>query len=1196
MQKNWGLLFFFLGTFSHCAPSLQTSGISSSLANLADSSLGLLSSSPGPSASSEVALLSVEIANTQSLKISWGDTSLGIGVQGATYYIVSSSTDGGKNWQDSAPQTGLSLTQTQLTAGATYLFKVSAGNATEGLFSTSSIREGVPIQGFVLQTGSSYQTDPTSFYAEWGDALGATHYVVSLNGVPQVTVSDTFVTLSNLTPGTSYTLRVAATNDQTTGALASTKTKTWVQQGIPVPPSQLTATPAGGTAPFNAAVNLHWTASPDTSISGYTITNETIGQNYYTSALQTSFTDTQAFVGTANSYSVFSYNNAGKSTAVSASVSPITSFSLSPPILLSSSSVQLSWSAASGASHYQVRYGTSSGNYASTLATVDWSTTTQTLTGLNPHTSYFFQVVASNSSGSLPSSNEVSRTALNDFNYHWTFGTPSQYILSPSSLLQIASNQVSLIASSSLGDQTDQTTAQFNQGTPDASLSIQSNQVSLLRSTPNNASFGAHWTPQYAFLMGYWSLDQVGNGGEITGLRGDGSSIPGNFVDPSGNPVAGGSLVAGGKVNGSLLWNGSSDRVWVSTSQGLTPYTAASVALWFKTTQKGVSLFSNHLNATTSGSNTNSLHVNLDAGSNLCSVSDWQSGDQSVICSSGTSYADNQWHQLVTTISSSSGNHRLYVDGILQAQAALNTQSFFYLAGFNLGYAIDQPIYYAGSLDEVGLWSTELSPSEVEILYSRQQYPQYQGVFTSRVFDSGVTGATWTFVNWFTSLPFGKPLLGTGAESQYAASVNNFSQNLAAYWAFDETSGTVFSDSSSLSTSPQNSPAGIGSTEITLGGAGPFGHSLGMNLGFLSVAQNTQLVLTEDFTFAGWFYVPTGSNTHALYLLSKALGGIASPFHWFLTSSLNPTLSLGNGSSSVTFSSSSPVPLDQWFHLATTWNTQTGTITHFLNGMSIGSQTVSASLGDSGNGMVIGGGFGLTRASTGFTGQIDELAIWNGRRLLASEITELYRRGANKVSLQVRSCSAADCSDQPSWKGPSGNTNSVFADKLASSGPPLLNLVGVASNRYAQYRAILESSDVNSSPDLSFVHLGPDRYSQNQPSVTTLVGPSFSTLSDFSETAACAGGIRYEVSLDGTNWYTVSDHNFFNSSGVLIHTGDWTPSTGGWTTASSATTIQGSIGQLPAQVGNGTLFIRAYLNSTGNSSCALSQVSVLGMQ
>ena len=71
-------------------------------------------------------------------------------------------------------------------------------------------------------------------------------------------------------------------------------------------------------------------------------------------------------------------------------------------------SINFSWNSVSGATSYKVKYGTTSGNYSTTLNVGNVSN--YTVTSLTNGIIYYFVVVASNVSGDSPNSNERSAT------------------------------------------------------------------------------------------------------------------------------------------------------------------------------------------------------------------------------------------------------------------------------------------------------------------------------------------------------------------------------------------------------------------------------------------------------------------------------------------------------------------------------------------------------------------------------------------------------------------------------------------------------------------------------------------------------------------------------------------------------------------------------------------------------------------
>ncbi|HET8661343.1 MAG TPA: fibronectin type III domain-containing protein [Micromonosporaceae bacterium] len=169
---------------------------------------------------------------------------------------------------------------------------------------------------------------------------------------------------------------------------------------VPIPPTPTGLAVTGTTA---SSVSLSWNAS--TGATSYTVRRN--GANPVT-VTGTSTTITGLASSTTYSFTVSASNSSGES-AQSAPVSATTGSGQVPPAPtglsvtgVTCSSVSLSWNASSGATSYRVYRGT-------TLATTV-TTTSATVGGLNPSTSYSFQVSAVSSAGESAKSGAVSAT------------------------------------------------------------------------------------------------------------------------------------------------------------------------------------------------------------------------------------------------------------------------------------------------------------------------------------------------------------------------------------------------------------------------------------------------------------------------------------------------------------------------------------------------------------------------------------------------------------------------------------------------------------------------------------------------------------------------------------------------------------------------------------------------------------------
>src|SRR3989338_9393831 len=88
-----------------------------------------------------------------------------------------------------------------------------------------------------------------------------------------------------------------------------------------------------------------------------------------------------------------------------------------------------------------------------------------------------------------------------------------------------------------------------------------------------------------------------------------------------------------------------------------------------------------------------------------------------------------------------------------------------------------------------------------------------------------------------------------------------------------------------------------------------------------------------------------------------------------------------------------------------------------------------------------------------WNGTIDEVSVWN-RTLSEAEIKSIYKRGVLSLNVSVRSCDDSSCSGE------------TFSEALTNSSGILLNTSITPNNRYFQYRAVLNTLDVNYTPAL----------------------------------------------------------------------------------------------------------------------------------
>ena len=376
-----------------------------------------------------------------SLVVSW-DAPYSNGGSPITDYIVKSSSNGGvamswKNFSDPV-STATSCTVTGLINGTPYVFKVIAKNAV-GISPASANSQPV--------TPATVPGKPTSVVAVSGNASLAvtwaapdstggspiTDYLVqysSNSGSTWTTFTDAVstsqsLTITGLTNGTAYVIRVYARNAIGYGALPS-------DNSAPVTPATVPGSPTGVAAVRgNSSLAVTWTAPA--SNGGSAITDYLVKYSSNSGATFTTFVRSASTVpsvtvtgltnGTPYVFKVIAKNAVGISlpSANSAPVTPAT-VSSSPTLVVAktgiANSLAVTWiaPASTGGSpitDYLVKYSSNSGATFTTFVRSASTVPSVTVTGLTNGTPYVFKVIAKNAVGiSPPSANSAPTTPL----------------------------------------------------------------------------------------------------------------------------------------------------------------------------------------------------------------------------------------------------------------------------------------------------------------------------------------------------------------------------------------------------------------------------------------------------------------------------------------------------------------------------------------------------------------------------------------------------------------------------------------------------------------------------------------------------------------------------------------------------------------------------------------------------------------
>ena len=607
--------------------------------------------------------------------------------------------------------------------------------------------------------------------------------------------------------------------------------------------------------------------------------------------------------------------------------------------------------------------------------------------------------------------------------------------------------------------------------------------------------------------------------------------------------------------------------------------------------------------------------------------------------SSAQKINDGNWHSIVATWSAPSGTavntsqFKIYIDGqgpvsVTTGSTGSATSPLSGLGDTLIGHHAAWGTYWPGDIDDVAIWDVALTPSEIQAIYERQS-PKYSGVLTSRVMDAFDSGQVWQSIAASTTLPFYKELPNSSASessTSYSSQTAGLTTGLIALWHLDEASGTTGANSVVDSSGNSNDAT---PTNVTFGADGKFSTAASFNGTSSSISLPNAIIQSRTtLSIQAWFQTATSGiilgyqNTAA----PSSAGDYVPIF--YIDSNGYLRSEFWNGSVSP-ITSTVKVDDDKWHQvvIAAAGNMQTV----YLDGKAIGTlsgtiQQLNMTYSQLGNGK---NQYWPSAGNTYFTGEIDEVGIWN-RALSASEVLELYRRGANRIEYQIRTCSMSDCSDQNAltsagegWKGPDNTQLSYFSEiqnntVINSTGAPTgsvnvdpLDLLfstftsagtglSVNNNRFFQYRVIFESDDSQNlctyggsaapcSPELKVVTIGPNHYDTTVQTITSdaSIGSAYETLdaNGFSETLGtngCSAGARYALSGDGTNFWYWDGSAWAGSSS--------------YSTASSASTLSANLNSFPAAAGTGTLQVETFLKSNGTSACEVNNLQLTGQK
>jgi hypothetical protein len=216
--------------------------------------------------------------------------------------------------------------------------------------------------------------------------------------------------------------------------------------------------------------------------------------------------------------------------------------------------------------------------------------------------------------------------------------------------------------------------------------------------------------------------------------------------------------------------------------------------------------------------------------------------------------------------------------------------------------------------------------------------------------------------------------------------------SLRAYWSMDETEGNNVSDSHTGNFD--------GTTNATVGNGMVHGKSRSFDKAssqYVSLGPDVGDVGISDWGYSAWIYVPTLTSGYKGILGNwVGYGAENYPYYYLRVDAGNMLIAVANFTgTNIEISSNSAISAYNLTHIVVTYD-RSGSMTMYVNDVA---QTdtksiaagVSVPMNNSGNFNI--GNIGQQYSDSYWSGIIDEVALYRGRVLSASDVHDLFRNG-----------------------------------------------------------------------------------------------------------------------------------------------------------------------------------------------------------
>ena len=313
---------------------------------------------------------------------------------------------------------------------------------------------------------------------------------------------------------------------------------------------------------------------------------------------------------------------------------------------------------------------------------------------------------------------------------------------------------------------------------------------------------------------------------------------------------------------------------------------------------------------------------------------------------------DGQWHYLSFVLNAGTSIGTVYIDGVNKGTGAYKSTNLGSTSAIGSRYDATN-YYFKGSLDNIRIYNYARTPAQIAYDYNR-----------------------------------GGPI---------------------GWWKFDDCQGNVANDSSGIGNTGTIT-IGVGGSQVSLGtcnigdtSAWSNGKSGKINASisldgtddWVSLGNSANFNTPNDYSLAMWVYNKSGGKPYPTFLNRNNQGG-ANGFFWIYTTGTNNrdlNFQYANGSTYVTETFSSAIPLNTWAHVLFTFNSTTNALQLFINGTKFGTTHTLTTPLPVITGNLYFGTYQGTATSYPFYGQFDDFRLYN-YALTTSQIKTLYNNGA----------------------------------------------------------------------------------------------------------------------------------------------------------------------------------------------------------